>query len=150
MVNDDGRKVSANLRHLAVKISEKYMTLNKDIQADIVLTDGRQRHECIAVFIKEILAAEQRILVKQSEKNANKNAINLYKESILIRELFACIARYLNLALHLSNEQYPIVKRVWYKSLNTALVASQNIKNKATILRIESNMVNAFVNIKAP
>jgi len=126
------------------------MTNITGLEADIMSIDGTQRHEYITAFIKEILAAEQRILIKQRETNANKNAINLYKESILIKELFACIASYLNLSLHLSIEQYAIVKRVWYKSLNTALVASQNIKSEAIIRRIDSSMANAFLHIRAP
>lgn len=102
----------------------------------------------IQAFIFEILAAEQRILKKQNELAGQKSAINLYKESILIRELFTCINRYFDLTLYLSSEQYAVVKRVWCKAFKTSLSASLSIDNKSSIKSIESNMANAFMNIK--
>jgi len=101
----------------------------------------------IKAFISEVLAAEQRILIKQDDTNINKSAISVYKECIFIRELFTYIANYYNLALCLSNEQYTIVKRVWYRAFDAALLASQCIKNESTITRIELNMAHAVMNI---
>jgi len=114
------------------------------------LTYSKQHNTSIQAFICEILAAEQRILKKQDELVGQKTAINLYKESILIRELFACISRYFDLTLYLSSEQYAVVKRIWCKAFKTSLSASKGINNKSSIKSIESNMVHAIMNIKVP
>ena len=104
----------------------------------------------IDAFIIEILAAEQRILIKQHESIGRKAAINLYKESVLIRELFTFITKNFDLAPYISNEQYKVVKRVWNKAFNTSLSASQNIQNESVCKRIDSNMSHAIMNIKMP
>jgi len=126
------------------------MNNNEIINDKSILPYNKQHNTSIEAFIFEILAAEQRILKKQHEKVGQKTSINLYKESILIRELFTCISRYFDLTLYLSNEQYAVVKRVWCKAFKTSLSASQSIDNKSSIKSIELNMVHAIMNIKAP
>lgn len=115
-----------------------------------ILQNKEQRNISVETFISEILAAEQRILIKQREPMMQKNAINLYKESVLIRELFSCITKYFNLTLNLSTEQYKVVKRVWHKAFKTALSSSQTIHNKSICSRIDASITHAMINIKVP
>lgn len=126
------------------------MKTNEIISERGILPYNKQQDTNIQAFIFEILAAEQRILKKQNELAGQKTAINLYKESILIRELFACVSRYFDLTLHLSSEQYAAVKRVWCKAFKTSLSASQDIDNKSSVKSIELNMVHAIMKIKVP
>jgi len=110
----------------------------------------KPHNKSINAFIIEILAAEQRILLKQHKTTERKAAINLYKESILIRELFSRITRHFDLAPYLSKEQYEVAKRVWNRAFNTSLSATQNIQNQSVCKRIDSNMEHAIMNIKMP
>lgn len=102
----------------------------------------------LTAFIAEILAAEQRILRAHNLADKKTNSVKLFKESILIRELFTHITQRLDLTICLSKEQYLVVKRIWYRALKTALSSSHNIQNISTIERIDSNMVNAVKKIQ--
>lgn len=114
------------------------------------LNKSERANTGIESFFTEILAAEQRILIKQQDNDETKSAVNLYKESILIRELFSHITKYFNFATSLTIEQDIVAKRIWNKAFNTALAAAKNIKKKTILSRIEIGMAHALNDLKAP
>ena len=126
------------------------MKSSKNNRKNNILFYKKPYNKSIEAFISEILAAERRILTKQHKTTERKAAINLYKESILIRELFTRITRHFDLALYLSKEQYEVAKRVWNKAFNTSLSATHNIQNQSICKRIDSKMEHAIMNIKMP
>jgi len=94
---------------------------DEQIQQGNSLLPRKATHKSIAAFIDEILRAEKRILIKLSDIHKQPAAINLHKESILIRELFSDVSKHFNLD-QLSNQQYIIVKRVWNKAFDTEVI----------------------------
>jgi hypothetical protein len=130
-------------------IEKKMTNIQKMTEEDFLLTNEQYATKSMDEFISEILSAEQRILKKLSEIHKQKTVINLYKESILIRELFACIARRFNFQFQLSGEQYTIAKRVWNKAFETAVYASAHIQNESIIKSIEKRLIHVFADKKA-
>lgn len=120
------------------------------IDGEEILISKSEDYKNLDTFITEILAAEQRILIKQREPNEAKSAVNLYKESILIRELFSYITRYYYLGVDLTNEQHIIARRIWNKAFTTALSAAKNIQKRSIIKRIDTSVTHALSKLKAP
>lgn len=116
--------------------------MENKVSTDKLLLDNKQYIKSIETFIDEIIKAEHRIVVKQCDIRRQRTAIFLYKESILIRELFTNIAKYFNLESQLSNEQYIIVKRVWNKAFEAAVDASKHIHNESIIKNIEKKAIH--------
>ena len=116
---------------------------------EVLFSKEKQHIKSIAAFIDEILRAEKRISIKQSDIHKQRTAIYLFKESILIRELFSDIARHFDLENQLSNQQYSIVKRVWNKAFDTAVYTAKHIHSESTIKNIEKQVTHVFTNKKA-